>query len=79
MDGCNENVIEFMTNDTRATLSFSQGRYKSAGAGCLPQTGFSWIDGKTLPGDPSGCDEPVILFLKCIYGNHDYIWFLCEK
>ena len=29
MDGCNENVIEFMTNDTRATLSFSQGRYKS--------------------------------------------------
>ena len=30
MDGCNENVIEFMTNDTRATLSFSQGRYKSA-------------------------------------------------
>ena len=30
MDGCNENVIEFMTNGTRATLSFSQGRYKSA-------------------------------------------------
>mgnify|MGYP000052028622 FL=1 len=29
MDGCNENVIEFMTNDIRATLSFSQGRYKS--------------------------------------------------
>ena len=29
MDGCNENVIEFMTNGTRATLSFSQGRYKS--------------------------------------------------
>ena len=29
MDSCNENVIEFMTNDTRATLSFSQGRYKS--------------------------------------------------
>ena len=26
MDGCNENVIEFMTNDIRATLSFSQGR-----------------------------------------------------
>ena len=30
MDGCNENVIEFITNGTRATLSFSQGRYKSA-------------------------------------------------
>ena len=30
MDGCNENVIEFMTNGTRATLSFSQCRYKSA-------------------------------------------------
>ena len=29
MDGCNENVIEFMTNDTRAPLSFSRGRYKS--------------------------------------------------
>ena len=29
MDGCNENVIEFMTNDIRATLSFSQGRCKS--------------------------------------------------
>lgn len=29
MDGSNENTIEFMTNDTRATLSFSQGRYKS--------------------------------------------------
>lgn len=29
MDGCNENVIEFMTNGTRATLTFSQGRYKS--------------------------------------------------
>ena len=24
MDGCNENTIEFITNDTRATLSFSQ-------------------------------------------------------
>ena len=29
MDGCNENAIEFMTNGTKATLTFSQGRYKS--------------------------------------------------
>ena len=29
MDGCNENAIEFMTNGSRATLTFSQGRYKS--------------------------------------------------
>ena len=29
MDGCNENTIEFMTNGSRATLTFSQGRYKS--------------------------------------------------
>ena len=29
MDSCNENVIEFMTNGTKATLTFSQGRYKS--------------------------------------------------
>ena len=53
--------------------------HRYAGAGCLSQTGFSWTDGKTFPGDPSGCDEPVILFLKCIYGNHDHLWFLCEK
>ena len=29
MNGCNENAIEFMTNGTKATLTFSQGRYKS--------------------------------------------------
>ena len=29
MNGCNENAIEFMTNATKATLTFSQGRYKS--------------------------------------------------
>ena len=29
MNGCNENAIEFMTNGTNATLTFSQGRYKS--------------------------------------------------
>lgn len=29
MNRCNENAIEFMTNGTKATLTFSQGRYKS--------------------------------------------------
>ena len=29
MNGCNENAIEFMTNGTKVTLTFSQGRYKS--------------------------------------------------
>lgn len=29
MDGCNENVIEFLENQERATVTFSQGRYKS--------------------------------------------------
>ena len=29
MNGRNENAIEFMTNGTKATLTFSQGRYKS--------------------------------------------------
>lgn len=27
MNGCNENAIEFMTNGTKATLTFSQGRF----------------------------------------------------
>lgn len=29
MDRCTENVIEFLENQTRATVTFSQGRYKS--------------------------------------------------
>ena len=29
MDRCNENVIEFLKNQERATITFSQGRYKS--------------------------------------------------
>ena len=29
MDRCNENVIEFLENQKRATVTFSQGRYKS--------------------------------------------------
>ncbi len=29
MDNCNENVIEFLLNGERATVTFSQGRYKS--------------------------------------------------
>ena len=29
MDKCTENVIEFLLDDKRATVTFSQGRYKS--------------------------------------------------
>lgn len=29
MYGCNENVIEFIKDEERATVTFSQGRYKS--------------------------------------------------
>ena len=29
MDKCAENVIEFLTGEARATVTFSQGRYKS--------------------------------------------------
>lgn len=29
MDKCIENTIEFLTGETRATVTFSQGRYKS--------------------------------------------------
>lgn len=29
MDKCNENVIEFLENQERATVTFSQGRFKS--------------------------------------------------
>ena len=29
MDRCKENVIEFLENQRRATVTFSQGRYKS--------------------------------------------------
>lgn len=28
MDRCNENVIEFLEDEQRATVTFSQGRYK---------------------------------------------------
>ena len=29
MNNCNENVIEFLKDEERATVTFSQGRYKS--------------------------------------------------
>ncbi len=43
------------------------------------KTRLSGIDRKTIPGDPSGCDEPALLFFECIDGDHDHVWFLCEK
>ncbi len=40
---------------------------------------FSGLTSETFLTDYTGCHEPVILFFKCIYGYHDYLWFLCKK
>ena len=53
--------------------------YRYAGPLYLFKAGLSWIDHKTLFRDPSGRDEPVILFLKRIHGNHDHLRLLCKK
>ena len=33
----------------------------------------------TFPSDHIGCNESVVLFIECIYGNYDYIWILCKE
>lgn len=38
---------------------------------------LSRINRKTFSGDSFGCDESVIFFIKRIYGNYDYLRFLC--
>ena len=45
----------------------------------LMQAQFYWNHDWTFPSDHTGCNESVVLFIKCINGNHDYVWILCKK